>query len=125
MDAENALIDSGAVLGYGTESGGAMYYPGRGYIRNSSDGSTALSRIDETTLRQISDDLSVSYINETKDTGTSLAGRLRSVRMMSREAAFASGSREGYMETYHYFAMFVEFLLLIWLYLTIFRGGVA
>ena len=119
------LIDSGAVLGYGTESGGAMYYPGRGYIRNSSDGSTALSRIDETTLRQISDDLSVSYINETKDTGTSLAGRLRSVRMMSREAAFASGSREGYMETYHYFAMFVEFLLLIWLYLTIFRGGVA
>ena len=45
--------------------------------------------------------------------------------MMSREAAFAAGNREGYTETYHYFAMFVEFLLLIWLYLTIFRGGVA
>ncbi len=119
------LIDSGAVLGYGTENGGAMYYPGRGYIRNSVDGSTALSRIDETTLRQVAGDLSVPFINETKDTGTSLAGRLRSVRLMSREAAFASGDREGYMETYHYFAMFVEFLLLIWLYLTIFRGGAA
>ena len=119
------LVDSGAVLGYGTESGGAMYYPGRGYIRNSSNGDKALSRIDETTLRQIAGDLSVPYINETKDAGTSLAGRLRSVRMMSREAAFAAGNREGYTETYHYFAMFVEFLLLIWLYLTICRGGVA
>ena len=119
------LVDSGAVLGYGTESGGAMYYPGRGYIRNSSNGDKALSRIDETTLRQIAGDLSVPYINEAKDAGTSLAGRLRSVRMMSREAAFAAGNREGYTETYHYFAMFVEFLLLIWLYLTICRGGVA
>ena len=119
------LVDSGAVLGYGTESGGAMYYPGRGYIRNNSNGDKALSRIDETTLRQIAGDLSVPYINETKDAGTSLAGRLQSVRMMSREAAFAAGNREGYTETYHYFAMFVEFLLLIWLYLTICRGGVA
>ena len=119
------LVDSGAVLGYGTESGGAMYYPGRGYIRNSSNGDKALSRIDETTLRQIAGDLSVPYINETKDAGTSLAGRLQSVRLMSRQAAFATGNREGYTETYHYFAMFVEFLLLIWLYLTICRGGVA
>ena len=119
------LIDSGAVLGYGTESGGAMYYPGRGYIRNNTDGEPARSRIDETALRQISGDLSVPYINETEDIGTNLAGRLRAVRLMSREAAFASGSREGYVETYHYFAMFVEALLLIWLYLTIYRGGVA
>ena len=119
------LIDNGAVLGYGTENGGAMYYPGRGYIRNNTNGEKARSRIDETTLRQIADDLSVSYINETADSGTSLAGRLRSVQMMSREAAFSSGLREGYTETYHYFAMFVEFLLLIWLFLTIFRGGVA
>ena len=119
------LVDSGAVLGYGTESGGAMYYPGRGYIRNSSNGDKALSRIDETTLRQIAGDLSVPYINETKDTGNSLAGRLQSVRLMSRQAAFATGNREGYTETYHYFAMFVEFLLLVWMYLTICRGGVA
>ena len=67
------LIDNGAVLGYGTENGGAMYYPGRGYIRNNTDGGTALSRIDETTLRQIAGDLSVPYINETKDPGASLA----------------------------------------------------
>ena len=60
-----------------------------------------------------------------KDTGNSLAGRLQSVRLMSRQAAFATGNREGYTETYHYFAMFVEFLLLVWMYLTICRGGVA
>ena len=119
------LIDSGADLGYGTESGGAMYYPGRGYIRNNTDGEPARSRIDETALRQISGDLSVPYINETEDIGTNLAGRLRSVKLMSRQAAFSAGNREGYIETYHYFAMFVEALLLIWLYLTIYRGGVA
>ena len=119
------LIDSGAVLGYGTQSGGAMYYPGRGYIRNNTDGEPARSRIDETALRQISGDLSVPYINETEDIGTNLAGRLRSVKLMSRQAAFSAGNREGYIETYHYFAMFVEALLLIWLYLTIYRGGVA
>ena len=38
------LIDNGAVLGYGTENGGAMYYPGRGYIRNNTNGEKVMRR---------------------------------------------------------------------------------
>lgn len=119
------LLDNGAVLGYGTAAGGRMNYPGRGYIKNVSDGSIALSRIDETTLRKLSDDLGLPYINETKDGGGALASRLQSIRLMSRDALFADGNREGYIETYHYFAAFVGLLLLGWLFLTIYRGGVA
>ena len=94
-------------------------------MKNVSDGSIALSRIDETTLRQLSDDLGLPYINETKDGGGALASRLQSIRLMSRDALFADGNREGYIETYHYFAAFVGLLLLGWLFLTIYRGGVA
>ena len=128
----NGMIDDGAVLGYGTAEGGQMYYPGRGYVKNTTTGQNALSCIDEKSLRAIADDLDLTYINETRDAlsleglkGTSLGGRLRLIRMMSRDAAFANGDRAGYEETYHYFAAAAGLVLLIWLFLTIYRGGVA
>ena len=40
-------------------------------------------------------------------------------------AFFAEGDRTGYEETYHFFAGFVGLMLLAWLFLTIYRGGVA
>ena len=121
----HSLVAGGAVLGYGTANGGAMFYPGRGYVKNVSTGERALSHIDEANLKQISNDLGVAYINETSDAGTALAARLQSIRLISRDAAFAEGNRTGYAETYHYFSAFVGLLLLVWLYLTIKRGGVA
>ena len=121
----NDLVDNGAVLGYGTEEGGRMNYPGRGYIRNVSDGSVALSRLDEANLHKIANDLGIPYINETRDMGASLLTRLHSIRLMSRDTAFANGDRSGYAETYHFFSGFVALLLLAWLFLTIYRGGVA
>lgn len=121
----SSLVDNGAVLGYGTPQGGKMNYPGRGYIRNVSDGSFALSRLDEVNLHQISNDLGIPYINETRDMGASLLTRLHSIRLMSRDTAFASGDRTGYEETYHFFSGFVALLLLVWLFLTVYRGGVA
>ena len=119
------LVDNGAVLGYGTEAGGPMNYPGKGYIKNVSDGTRALSHIDEKTLRQIAGDLDIPYINETKDAGASLTTRLQSIRLMSRDAFFADGDRTGYMETYYFFSAFVGLVLLVWLFLTLYRGGVA
>ena len=126
------MIDEGAVLGYGTEQGGEMYYPGRGYVKNNSTGNNALSCIDEESLRSVAKDLDLTYINETDDSlsfeslkGSSLGGKLRIIRMMSRDAALADGDRTGYEETYHYFAAFTGLLLLIWLFLTIYRGGVV
>ena len=121
----HGLVDNGAVLGYGTAAGGRMNYPGRGYIKNVSDGTIALSHIDEDALRQVSGDLGLLYINETSDPGSALSTRLQTIRLMSRDAFFADGNRTGYLETYHYFAAFVGLLLLVWLFLTIYRGGVA
>lgn len=64
------LIDGGAVLGYGTTEGGPMRsYDGTDrtgfgtdapYITDT-DGSDAISRIDETTLRTIADQMGVPY----------------------------------------------------------------
>lgn len=126
------MIDEGAVLGYGTEQGGEMYYPGRGYVKNTSTGQNALSCIDETSLKAMAGDLDLTYINQTGDPlsfeglkGSSLGRKLGQVRMMSRDAAFANGDRTGYEETYHYFAALTLLLLLVWLFLTIYRGGVA
>ena len=44
---------------------------------------------------------------------------------MSRDAAFADGDREGFEETYFYSSAILAVILLIWLFLTIYRGGVA
>ena len=52
----------------GTEEGGRMNYPGRGYIRNVSDGSVALSRLDEANLHKIANDLGIPYM-ETPEKG--------------------------------------------------------
>lgn len=129
-DLEN-LVDDGAVLGYGTESGGRMYYEGRGYVKDASTGTDARSCIDESALRSIADDLGISYIYETGELdatgvyGSALGKRLQSIRRMSRDALIADGDRTGCEETYHYFAAFTGVLLLIWLFLTIYRGGVA
>ena len=121
----HGLVDNGAVLGYGTAAGGRMNYPGRGYIKNMSDGTIALSHIDEDALNKVAGDLGLLYINETNDMGSALSTRLQMIRLMSRDAFFAEGIRTGYLETYHYFAGFVGLLLLVWLFLTIYRGGVA
>ena len=127
-----SLISEGAVLGYGTKDGGRMDYPGRGFIKNNSTGEYALSRMDEESLQQMADDLDLTYIDATDDyfshkglKGSSLGTRLYSIRLLSKNVAFSDGDREGYEDTYFYFSAFAEFLLLIWLYLTIYRGGVA
>ena len=127
-----SLIHEGAVLGYGTKDGGRMEYPGRGFIKNMSTGEYALSCMDAESLQQMADDLDLTYIDATDDyfshkglKGSSLGTRLYSIRLLSKNVAFSDGDREGYEDTYFYFSAFAELLLLIWLYLTIYRGGVA
>lgn len=121
----SALINNGAVLGYGTAGGGRMNYPGKGYIKDYSTGKDALSRMDEASLRQLADDLNLPYTNRSSDLPGALDARLQTIRLMSRDAAFKDGDRTGYNETYHYFAGAVFVLLLVWLFLTIYRGGVT
>ena len=44
---------------------------------------------------------------------------------LASTAAFADGDRTGFEETYYYCSAIVAVVLLIWLFLTIYRGGVA
>ncbi len=71
------LVDGGAVLGYGTEEGGRMLefdgyadeFSELGYIqdRSQSPSVDAISRIDETNLQTIADDLGLGYLHRTAD----------------------------------------------------------
>ena len=88
--------------------------------------------MDAESLQQMADDLDLTYIDATDDyfshkglNGSALGTRLYSIRLLSKNVAFSDGDRDGYEDTYFYFSAFVELLLLIWLYLTIYRGGVA
>ena len=117
------MINDGAVMGYGTEKGGRMYYPGRGYITDTSKGTDARSVIDEGALRQIAEDLDIAYVNRTSGPAHAFEGKLESVRLMSRDAAVSDENAPSDKETYHYFAMLIAVLLLAWLFLTIYRGG--
>ena len=117
------MINDGAVMGYGTEKGGRMYYPGRGYITDTARGTDARSVIDEAALKQIADDLEIAYVNRTSGPAHAFEGKLESVRLMSRDAAVSDENSPSDKETYHFFAMLIAVLLLAWLYLTIYRGG--
>ena len=119
----SGMINDGAVMGYGTEKGGRMYYPGRGYITDTSRGTDARSVIDEEALRQIAEDLDIAYVNRTSGPAHAFEGKLESVRLMSRDAAVSDENAPSDKETYHYFAMLIAVLLLAWLFLTIYRGG--
>ena len=119
----SGMINDGAVMGYGTEKGGRMYYPGRGYITDTSRGTDARSVIDEAALRQIAEDLDIAYVNRTSGPAHAFEGKLESVRLMSRDAAVSDENAPSDKETYHYFAMLIAVLLLAWLFLTIYRGG--
>ena len=57
------LIDTGAVLGYGTENGGKMKDTYGGYIKDSSTGKDALSILDENNLKKVASDMDIEYIH--------------------------------------------------------------
>lgn len=68
------LVDGGAVLGYGTEEGGRMLrYTGTwppkddDWIVDPATGEPAISTLDEGQLRQVADDLGISYIHRVDD----------------------------------------------------------
>ncbi|MBO4863237.1 MAG: VWA domain-containing protein [Eubacterium sp.] len=57
------LIDTGAVLGYGTDKGGRMKDTYGGYMYDSETGGDALSVIDENNLKAIANEMDIEYIH--------------------------------------------------------------
>ena len=79
---ERALVNGGAVLGYGTTEGGRMkstrarFDADGGYIRDPATGEDARSVIDEANLRAIGDQLGLPYVHRESGDGiaTAVAG---------------------------------------------------
>ena len=104
----------GAVMGYGTSSGGKMvsrlyedepnsssYYVY--YYDNKYNKTTALSKIDEGNLKEVASDIGVSYVH--MDKTSKIDSILKKLREQMLESQTAEEKINSYSDTYYYFAI--------------------
>ncbi len=114
----SSMIDYGAVLGYGTEKGGKMHavtYDGMkelvtDYSNRDDPDYAAISKIDEKNLKQIADDLGVSYIPMGE---TSRLDSLLNTIRKETTGEVEEDRIEGYTDTYYYFAIALLAMLIL------------
>ncbi len=119
----NKLIDSGAVLGYGTEKGGPMkpveYYIEESeweyltYYDDNFDKQKALSKIDEKNLKSIASDFGVEYIHMTSQSEIYSTIKDLQNKISKIEPTKNMDSKEGYEDTYFWFVIPLLLLLVI------------
>lgn len=123
FDGMKKYIDGGAVLGYGTKEGGNMYV--QSYYSSEPDVlmdyssypyEPAVSKIDETNLKKIADDLSVEYINMNDGNADSIAKSIRSMSGTSDRTT----RQVGYTDIYYVFAGLLA-AVIIWEFMDIRR----
>lgn len=115
-------ISEGAVLGYGTTDGGKMvnstyaddpssdyYY--KYYYDNNYKKVTALSKLDEKNLRQISTDLGIDYIQMDKQNNVN--NKLKSIKEQISNAQSTEDKIKSYQDIYFYFAIPLVILLIL------------
>ena len=115
-------ISDGAVLGYGTIDGGKMvnstyaddpnndyYY--KYYYDNNYKKVTALSKLDEKNLRQISTDLGIDYIQMNKQ--NNINNKLKSIKEQITNSQSTEDKIKSYQDIYFYFAIPLVVLLTI------------
>lgn len=113
-------VDTGAVLGYGTEKGGKMR-EGHYYLYDYDNYEDAVSRIDEENLRKIAGELGVQYLN-VNNSDASLAGLIEIVKQNSATIVEHGTGAERYVDVYYYFAGALALLLLLELVIFIRKG---
>ena len=104
-------VDMGAVLGYGSSDGGLMKYD-YGYIYDDETGESAVSRIDEESLKKLAGELDVEYLNMNSG-NFGLAGILELIRQQSGTVVETGIGAERYNDTYYYFAIVLLFCLFV------------
>lgn len=113
-------VDTGAVLGYGTEKGGVMRpraYAGDTstpeilYYYDDYDRKKGISKIDESNLKKIAKDLGVDYVHATSQKDIkNIVNEIK--KDVSNNADFEVGDgKAGYSETYYYFVVVLLALL--------------
>jgi Ca-activated chloride channel family protein len=125
------FIDGGAVLGYGTETGGPMraytgYDDGTepSYIQDYTTGQDAVSRIDEPALETIADELGVRYLH--RDAESSVAPAAEGIEVGDVQSGGEVPAETG--ELYWLFAIPLTALALLelgWMLRTVLRSGVG
>lgn len=113
-------VDGGAVLGYGTSQGGQMemtsFYSDEPEViedRSSYPYKPAVSKIDESNLRQIAKDVGVDYIHMTK--ASDLDGVLANIKE-NASTEDTDKSIEGHKDIYYVFVIPLLLLLLFEIY---------
>ncbi len=114
-------ISNGAVLGYGTTTGGKMinslyendptseyYYI---YYYNNYEKTTAISRIDEKNLKQIAKDLGIDYIQMNKTSNINY--KISKIKQQVSESQTMEEKISVYQDIYYYFAILLVILLII------------
>ena len=117
-----SLVDDGAVLGYGTTSGGMMkekkYYSSTEteYIEDRTGSypwPKAISKIDESNLKKMADDLGISYVHMEKQKNIDSV-----ISDIKNNSDLNEGEDlESYSDIYYPFAMILTVLLMVELYL--------
>lgn len=115
-------ISEGAVLGYGTTDGGKMvnstyaddpnsdyYY--KYYYDNNYNKVTAISKLDEKNLKQISADLGIDYIQMSKQ--NNINNKLKSIKEQITNSQSTEDKIKSYQDIYFYFAIPLVVLLII------------
>ena len=114
-------VDAGAVLGYGTKSGGKMREDNWGYIYDYETYSDAVSKIDEENLKQIAADLDIPYLNVNGD-NASIKGTIELIKETSKTITEQGKGAEIYKDTYYLFAIPLALLLLLELIVIVRKG---
>lgn len=113
------LVDSGAVLGYGTDNGGRMQGSTFYYLTDPETGKDALSKIDESTLKSLAGELDLDYIHMTSTANVKYI--VDSIKSGSSLTVEKSDS-VSYEDTYFMYAIPLLILMGIELFIFIRRG---
>lgn len=105
-------VDGGAVLGYGTTNGGYMkvtdrYSGSTSYLEDKTDYSIypypkAVSKIDESNLKAIANDMGVDYINMSKQ--PNINSKISEIKSRYEDASSVE-NKNGYTDLYFVFAV--------------------
>ena len=116
-------ILNGAVLGYGTSTGGKMVNSGYAddpsselyyiyyYDEQSYQSVTAISKLDEKNLKQIASDLGIDYVQMSKTSNINY--KLNEIKRQNSNSQLNEQKTSSYKDIYYYFAIPLVILLII------------
>ena len=116
------MIDTGAVLGYGSIEGGKMKNGySYSYIYDYDNHGDAISKMDEDNLKKVAEEFDVQYLN-LNGGNAALAGLIELIKQQSATVVEQGFGAERYIDTYYYYALALAVMLVIELVIFIRRG---